>query len=366
MRRSPSFLIATFRQAVPQPAAPLLAAPLVAMALLAAPMPALAQVTVDPNALNALGGPDLPPPPAVAQPAPPPGALHGMHRRHHRTGMAAPSAMIKPATPQPAAPEPAAAQTATASLPAPARETESKTGLGSSFTTLPVLPQAVPALPAPPKITVDQPPAKKPAPPQPAAAPKPAAPRPLPPKAVAAMPATALPALPTAAPPAAPKLAAPQPAAPRSVAVASANPAASQPAASQPVAPQPTAPKPPANSLPPGADQIVFPFSAEDTDLSGAEPALIRDFVLHHGKDTLYVVRAFATQPQGDDDPSSPRRIALFRAQAVQSALMDAGAGPTHVRLLALGNAGGTPPNRVELIAMPPANGHNPPSSSSP
>jgi hypothetical protein len=144
---------------------------------------------------------------------------------------------------------------------------------------------------------------------------------------------------------------------------------------------QPSTPQPPAsatalatpstgpakttdNGLPPGADQIIFPYSGQDTDLSGAEPAIIRDFVTRHGKDTLYVVRAFASAPKGDDDPSDPRRIALFRAQAVQSALMDAGAQPTRVRLLALGNVGGPAPDRVELIAMPPSSGHTAPSSS--
>ncbi|HEX3984908.1 MAG TPA: hypothetical protein VHX12_14545 [Acidisoma sp.] len=90
---------------------------------------------------------------------------------------------------------------------------------------------------------------------------------------------------------------------------------------------------------------------------------MIRDFVVRHGTGILYVVRAFASEPKGDDDPSDPRRIALARARAVQAALLDAGANPLRVRLLALG-AGGTPPERVELIAMPPASGHTGSSSS--
>lgn len=91
---------------------------------------------------------------------------------------------------------------------------------------------------------------------------------------------------------------------------------------------------------------------------------MIRDFVTHHGTGILYVVRAYASAPAGDDDPSDPRRIALSRAQAVQAALLDAGVPPLKIRLLALGHAGGTPADRVEVIAMPASSGHSSSSSS--
>jgi hypothetical protein len=102
----------------------------------------------------------------------------------------------------------------------------------------------------------------------------------------------------------------------------------------------------------------------QESDLPAAESSMLRDFTQRHGPNAQYIVRAFASQPAGDDDPSTPRRIALARAQSVQAALLDSGAEPAMVRLLALGNAGGTPANRVEVIAMPPASGHTAPQSS--
>ena len=134
------------------------------------------------------------------------------------------------------------------------------------------------------------------------------------------------------------------------------------PAAGPPVAAGTASPAPaPANApdaLPKGADLLTLPFFVQDSDLPPAETAMLRDFTQRHGADTQYIVRAYASAPPGDDDPSTPRRIALARAQSVASALFDSGAQPDAVRLLALGDAGGSPPNRVEVIAMPPPSGH--------
>jgi hypothetical protein len=96
----------------------------------------------------------------------------------------------------------------------------------------------------------------------------------------------------------------------------------------------------------------------QESDLPPAEVAMLRDFGQRPGADEQYIVRAFASAPAGDDDPSTPRRISLARAQTVSAALLDAGVPPDRVRLLALGTTGGAPADRVEVIAMPPASGH--------
>ena len=364
MRRTRPFLLATFILAAPLPAA----------------VQAAAQVTVDPNALNKLGSTSLPAPPPAQGTSPATPSHRVWHRpRHHMAGTGhkthpAPEGTTVGATPPlPATPPPAPAKTAPGAkpaviLPPAATKTENRANLGSSFEAVPVLPGAIPAMPVPPKITVETPAPKKPKPPK--ATPDAASPAvPVPPPSEAPPPADLSPATPApaVAAPAVPVTPAPQPAAP------------------QPAAPPVTAPKPPVapaapapapiktpasnqNSLPPGADLMTLPYTGQETDASGAVPALIRDFVTRHGTTVLYIVRAYASQPKGDDDPSTPRRLALMRAQGVAAALQDAGVDPIHIRLLALGNSTGNPGNapteRVDLIAMPPATGHSASSSS--
>jgi type IV pilus biogenesis protein CpaD/CtpE len=181
---------------------------------------------------------------------------------------------------------------------------------------------------------------------------------------------TSLPALPGAAPPlpmmpmplakpvqtppvlAPAKPAAPQPAAPSRLAEATPAPPAAQPA-------------PAPNALPKGADRLTLPFVPQASDLPPAETAMLRGFAQHSDAAALYIIRAFAAPPAGDDDPSTPRRIALARAQSVAAALTDAGVQPDRLRLLALGNAGGVPADRVDIIAMPPSSGHTQPNTDS-
>ncbi|MCB8879069.1 hypothetical protein ACELLULO517_02400 [Acidisoma cellulosilytica] len=354
---------------------------LFATLVLAAPLPAAAQVTVDPNALNRLGSPSLPAPPPPAT-----GHAHKLgtsaHRRpskHRHPAVSAGHKTHPPTEEKTLAPAttPAPAKTAPGGkppvvLPPAGVNTENRSNLGSSFATVPVLPGAVPALPAPPKIILENPATKKPK--KKTAEPQPAAPQAEAPAQQQPAPVPAMPALPAAVPPPAPQPAAPLPAAPPPAAPppAELSPAAPQTAAhaKPPVAPAPAAPapiKPPVanqNNLPPGADLLTLPYSGQDTDPAGAVPALIRDFVSRHGTTILYIVRAYASQPKGDDDPSSPRRIALTRAQGVQAALTAAGVDPIHIRLLALGNSGSTPADRIDLIAMPPSSGHSNASSS--
>ena len=91
---------------------------------------------------------------------------------------------------------------------------------------------------------------------------------------------------------------------------------------------------------------------------------MLRNFVHQYGPHATYKVEAYAAQPAGDDDPSTARRIAFERARAVQGALASAGAAAGNIRLLARGNAGGSPADRVEVIAIPPAPLHTAPSTS--
>jgi translation initiation factor IF-2 len=318
---------------------------LLSTAILAAPIPVAAQVTIDPNALNALGPAALPEPPPAASPA----ATHRSHRyRSRHLAQAERTHSHGAAT--------AVASTATAAAPG-AVALEHPKNLGPSFTSLPPLPQAPPPLPAPPTIVTAAPKVKPAAPkpvetaqaspsPAPSPPPKPAAPQPAPASAPTPMPPQL--ALPAGVPP---------PPAPPPARLAEATPgpsAAGPPAAGSP----PAAPNAAPDALPKGADLMTLPFSAQDSDLPPTETAMLRDFAQRHGAATQYIVRAFAAAPPGDDDPSTPRRVALARAQSVASALFDSGAQPDTVRLLALGDAGGSPPNRVEVIAMPPPSGH--------
>jgi outer membrane protein OmpA-like peptidoglycan-associated protein len=126
-------------------------------------------------------------------------------------------------------------------------------------------------------------------------------------------------------------------------------PAASPPAPGQPAPPSPTTPE-----LPPGSDKLTLPFFVQDIDLPPAEQAMLRDFAHNRANRSMqYVVSAYAAAAPSDDDPSTPRRLALSRAQAVQAALLEAGVPGGRIRLLALGAAGGSPPDRVEIVASP-------------
>jgi hypothetical protein len=296
---------------------------LLALAILAAPLPAAGQVTVDPNALNALG--------AGALPAPPPPATGGGARRsfrHHLPHLARADRTRRGKS--------ATAVAAKAPAAAGAVALEHPKNLGSSFASLPPLPKAAPPLPPPPPVLAVAAPKVKPAAPKPTleTAQAPPAVLPVPPQL----------ALPVAAPP-------PPPAPARMAETTPAPPAAASTA-------PPPAPAPAPAALPPGADRLTLPFSVLQSDLPSAENAMLRDFAQRYGPDADYVIRAFASAPAGDDDPSTPRRISLARAQSVSSALLQAGAQPGHVRILALGDAGGTPANRVDVIAMPPPSGH--------
>lgn len=334
--------------------------PAVGLCLLAglAALPAAAQVTIDPNALNRLGGAQALPVPPAPLPAP---RRHSHPRPHPAYGQAA-MAQGGPTKARSTAHAPGApASSASASRahasgaeasgggpPAAANATVHASGLGPSFATLPSLPGVAPPLPPPPHIVTAPPPpahaAARPAKPPSAPAP---APIPAPTVAASAVPAPAVvPAAPPATPPA--SAAAPKPATP-------------QPATPQPATP--TAAAAPA-ALPRGADRLTLPYTGTETALPAAERAILRDFVRQYGPGAQYQVNAFASQPAGDSDPSTPRRIALERARGLTPVMVAAGASADHIRLITRGNAGGTPADRVEVIAIPPQAGHTAPAPS--
>jgi hypothetical protein len=314
---------------------------LLAITILAVPMPVAAQVSVDVNALSRLGPTDLPAPPPASPKAAKRhhGAMrhlaaqsrHGSHHGAGHNGASGPTTAVADAA---AAPVP---------VPAGPRTIEHPGNLGPSFASLPALPGAAPPVPAPPHVETAH------APPKPTAKPAPDI-------------ATATPTPPPPPPPplALPVSVPPPPAPPAMLAETTPAPPAARLPMPQPAAPQPAAP----NALPKGADRLTLPFSVRDRDLPSTENGMLRNFATRYGATTQYVVRAFASAPAGDDDPSTPRRISLARAQSVAAALIDSGVPPDRVRLLALGSAGGTPTDRVEVIAMPPSSGHTDPQSS--
>jgi hypothetical protein len=285
--------------------------------LASAPLGAQAQVTVDLNALDRLGG---------GLPVPPEAKPHHLLPRHrHR-------AVARGAPNQGQAAPPAAVATGTG------------TGIGSgktppnSVSALTTIATAPPPLPAPMSAVPAQPKPWTPPPlpgPEPKAAVVPPAAKPTPPEV--SPPELALPG-------AAPALPEPR--------LATATPPL--PAASPPAPGKPTSATSAEVGLPPGSDKLTLPFLVQDIDLPPAEQAALRDFAHNRAsRPTQYVVSAYAAAAPGDDDPSTPRRLALSRAQAVQTALLEAGVPGGRIRLLALGNAGGSPPNRVEVVASP-------------
>jgi hypothetical protein len=283
------------------------------------PAPLAAQVTVDPNALNAIGAPHIPEPPSVAAHTP-------RHRSHWHRHLARRGHHAIPGVPE----------TAVAA--------KSKTPAGPSVAELTTLPTAPPPLPKPmvtlPPVVAK--PEKHAVAPVASAPPIAAAPAPLPP---VPLPPVPMPPLPTQAVPPTPRLAA----------ITPGIPAAAPPPPLPTVSPPPAATAP--DGLPKGANRMTLPFFVQDTDLPPAEQAMLRDFAQRSGSQAHYIVRAFASPPAGDDDDdgSAPRRLSLARAQSVQAALLDAGAKPDLIRLLAMGPAGGTPADRVEVIAVPAA-----------
>jgi outer membrane protein OmpA-like peptidoglycan-associated protein len=101
-------------------------------------------------------------------------------------------------------------------------------------------------------------------------------------------------------------------------------------------------------------------FAPEETTLSPAGVAAIKEFVAAApaGDTTSYNVIAYASGKS--DDPSVSRRLSLSRALAVRSTLMAEGIASTRIYVRALGSqAGSGPPDRVD-ISLLGANGTAP------
>ena len=140
---------------------------------------------------------------------------------------------------------------------------------------------------------------------EPPAAAMPAAPAPVPVQRPPAQTAAPTPA-PTPAPPPAPT---PAPSAP--------------PAQTAAVAPPPTPPAPPAVRPPPpaGAPMATVQFGRESAEISGEARSELDRVAKSLGSTRQIEVRAYATGP----DPADARKIALARALAVRSYLIDQG-----------------------------------------
>jgi outer membrane protein OmpA-like peptidoglycan-associated protein len=276
--------------------------------LLCVSAPAVAQVTVDLRALDAL--PALPEAPTRR---PPPNPLQVPHQA---VATARPHAAVprpEAASAQPAAPHPNVASVQpTAPAPKPAG-------------TAPAAPAGVPPVTSSRTTASVQPTAPAP---QAAAPSSPsAAPQPPPPPATVAM-----------APP---------------------------PVASIPPVPPPVAPaNPPAPPVPPvvaGAATeaaatgtgLRLTFTNDKSDLSPGSADSIKHFVQSAptGDTTTFNVLAFAS---GDpNDPSVARRLSLERAIAVRAALMADGVPSSRIYLRALGfEPGRGPPDRVDLSVL--------------
>jgi outer membrane protein OmpA-like peptidoglycan-associated protein len=293
---------------------------LLPLTLLLCPIaPALAQVTVDLHALDAL-----------------PNGSESPGRRPEQVPRAlVPRALVPRAQVPPEAPRAAiAAAPHTAPAPHPAAPP------GATASTQPTAAAPAASMPLPPAA------------PPPAASPGAmAATQPTAPPPAAGMP------LPPAVPPPAP----PQPPAP---------PAATLPSAPPPVAAivpiQP--PAPPANPPPPPAPPIVanaattaaampaglrLIFASDQSDLSPDSAASIKRVVkaAPTGDATTFNVLAYASGVP--DDPSVARRLSLARAIAVRSALMADGVPSSRIYLRALGSEPGRGPNdRVDLSVL--------------
>jgi outer membrane protein OmpA-like peptidoglycan-associated protein len=282
--------------------------------------PALAQVTVDLHALDA-----LPPAPVSPTRHPP---LSPLSVARPSVGAAQP---VAPAGPQPVAPAGrpavAAAPPAAVSPPVAAAPSGTPQPAAATSTGTPAAPRVVatvqPTAPAP-SGAMRPPPA---APPPGAAPPPPVASQPPPPAATLPVAPPAVASIAPIQPPAPPANASPPPAPP--IAATAATTAAATPAG------------------------VRLSFAANQSDLSPGSADSIKQMVqtAPTGDATTFNVLAYAS---GDpDDPSAARRLSLARAIAVRAVLMADGVPSSRIYLRALGSEPGQgPADRVDLSVL--------------
>ena len=263
------------------------------------PGAAIAQVSVNPAALNQLAG--LPATPPVTAHETAPNTDHAAFVRHwrHVATQAKHLSVKKPAPPviMPAVAEPP-----------------------------PALPDLPGAAPAAPDLRAPKPPVTVPA------VAKPAVAAPVAPKPAVAEPPSPLPDLPGAAP-AAPDLRAPKP--PATV------PAVAKPAVAAPVAPKPAVPKPAARPA-----TLDIAFAADSATLPADAATRLAPFCKIAGP---IVINARA--PADPDDNSQSMRLSLARALAVRASLSACGVPSQNILPRALGAAPGGAPDTTEIQA---------------
>ena len=277
---------------------------LLPLAILLLPaVPALAQVTVDLRALDALPnrpGPSVHRPPASTAVARPPARATARHAAPATTARltTGPAATAQPTTAQPTTAQPTTAPPTTAPSAAPT------VAPGTATATRPTPSASAPSAASTPQA----------APPQP------------PPATIAAAP-PALAIIPPVQPPPSPANAAAPPPPP---VVANAGTTAAT-----------------------TTTGLRLTFDKGQSDLSPTSAETIKNLVqtAPHTDTTTYNVLAYAS---GDpDDPSVARRLSLARALAVRAALLADGVSSARIYLRALGSQpGGGSPDRVEVNVL--------------
>jgi outer membrane protein OmpA-like peptidoglycan-associated protein len=129
--------------------------------------------------------------------------------------------------------------------------------------------------------------------------------------------------------------------------------------------PPPSHPAPPPRPAPvvagaagevlPIPDGLRLTFGAGSADLNPETDAALQKLAHDTAAKPGATVTVLAYAAGSLDDPSTPRRLALSRALAARTVLLAAGVNSTHIYLRALGsNSGEGPPDRVDVTVTAP------------
>ncbi|MDP9095036.1 MAG: hypothetical protein M3N26_00535 [Pseudomonadota bacterium] len=95
-------------------------------------------------------------------------------------------------------------------------------------------------------------------------------------------------------------------------------------------------------------------FGTDRADLSPATAAALTQFADGLVAQPTASINLFAYAAGSPDDPSTPRRLSLQRALAARAVLMKAGIPSPRIYPRALGPAGGSEPDRVDVVTGSP------------
>lgn len=297
-------------------------------ALLTPATPALAQVTVDLRALDAL--PHIPPAAATHHPAarpaprPPARSAQAAPKPPERHQSAPAVATAEPAPSAPAQTAAGAAPRPVASAPAATKPVPAATAQATSKPAAPVQSASKPAAPAGPAEA-------------------------------SARPATAAPSAVTVTLPPTPPAGASLPT------MAAAPPAVARLAPIAPSTPSPNAAPPPAPAIAAAApthatatgNGLRVTFGAKDSKISPASAAAIKHLAAAARGSPGATFNVVAYAAGNAADPSVARRLSLSRALAVRSVLMAEGIDSAHIYVRAMGShSTNGPPNRVDITML--------------